>query len=336
MYGTSFLVCPVTKPLYYTENGLEIGRLINSGRFYDKEGRQGGLSGEYYNDVSFDKLIMNRRDSVIDFTWGLSSPGPDINIDNFSVRWTGKIEAPQTGEYTFAVTSDDGSRLWINNQLLIDDWKQHASEVHIGKISLEAGKKYDIKLEYLDIVGNANVKLNWVLPEKPKGNNPDTLKKERQVYLPASATWYDFWTGGKYEGGKNIKAKATIDIIPLFVRSGSVIPVGPEIEYAAEKPADPLEIRIYPGADGSFTLYEDENDNYNYEKGLFATIDFKWDDQDRTLTISDRKGNFPGMLQKRKMNLVIVSAHHGTGIQVCPNPDKTIEYNGKQIILKIQ
>jgi alpha-D-xyloside xylohydrolase len=111
--------------------------------------------------------------------------------------------------------------------------------------------------------------------------------------------------------------------------------MGPFIEYTTQKPADPIELRIYPRADGSFTLYEDENDNYNYEKGIYATIDFIWDDSKKTLTISDRKGEFPGMLQERTFNIVIVGENNGTGIDIS-KPLKTIEYVGTQITQKFK
>src|ERR1019366_1951100 len=108
------------------------------------------------------------------------------------------------------------------------------------------------------------------------------------------------------------------------VKSGSIIPLGPFIQYAAEKPADPIELRIFPGADGSFTLYEDENDNYNYEKGAYATIGFHWNDAKRELTIDARKGDFPGMLKSRSFHVVLVGKGHGTGVEVTGNPDRTI------------
>jgi alpha-D-xyloside xylohydrolase len=99
----------------------------------------------------------------------------------------------------------------------------------------------------------------------------------RHLYLPVSG-WYDFWTGSSVTGGKMVDAAAPLDRIPLYVRAGSIVPMGPDVEYTTEKPADPIELRVYTGADGDFTLYEDENDNYNYEKGAYATIPIHWND----------------------------------------------------------
>ena len=155
----------------------------------------------------------------------------------------------------------------------------------------------------------------------------------RHLYLP-SAKWYDFWTGRAANGGVAVDAAAPIGRIPLYVRAGSIVPMGPELQYSTEKPADPIELRVYTGADGSFTLYEDENDTYNYEKGAYATIPFAWDDAAKTLTIGARAGKFPGMLEARTLRIVFVSEGHGTGIDATPQADKTVTYNGAQIIVR--
>jgi len=155
----------------------------------------------------------------------------------------------------------------------------------------------------------------------------------RRLYLPKTR-WYDFWTGSAIEGGKAIDAAAPIDRLPLYVRAGSIIPLGPDVEYAAEKPADPIELRIYKGADGSFTLYEDENDTYNYEKGVHATIPISWNETQQRLTIGDRQGQFPGMLEKRTFHIVFVGEKHGTGIELTGKADKTVDYSGKQLVLE--
>jgi alpha-D-xyloside xylohydrolase len=154
------------------------------------------------------------------------------------------------------------------------------------------------------------------------------VEKTRKVYLPRSATWIDFWTGKTLEGGQTIHAHAPIQTMPLYVRAGSIIPMGPYLQYADEKPSDPLELRIYPGADGQFTLYEDGNDSYNYETGLHALITFAWENATGTLTISERKGSFPGMLKERRFTIVLVREDHGVGVDICPQPEKVVKYNG--------
>jgi alpha-D-xyloside xylohydrolase len=153
----------------------------------------------------------------------------------------------------------------------------------------------------------------------------------RQLYLP-QAKWYDFWTGASIEGGRMIDAPATLDRLPLYVRAGSILPLGPDEEWSTEKPADPIELRIYRGADAEFTLYEDENDNYNYEKGVFATIPLHWDDAHNTLTIGDRAGKFPGMLENRTFHIVFAGENHGVGVNPA-EADKVVPYAGKQVIV---
>jgi alpha-D-xyloside xylohydrolase len=111
--------------------------------------------------------------------------------------------------------------------------------------------------------------------------------------------------------------------------------MGPFLQYTGEKPADPIELRIYPGTDGEFTLYEDENDNYNYEQGIYSTIDFTWEDATRTLGISARKGEFPGMLSERTFQVVVVGQEHGTGVDITTMPDKSVKYTGEAISVKL-
>ncbi len=152
----------------------------------------------------------------------------------------------------------------------------------------------------------------------------------RHLYLPA-AKWFDFWTGAAIQGGRTLDAPSPIERMPLYVRAGSILPLGPDVEFAAEKSADPIELRVYRGANGAFTLYEDENDSYDYEKGVYATIPLSWDDVTRTLTIGDRSGSFPGMLAKRTFRVVFVAENHGTGGGLTETVDKTVQYAGKKI-----
>jgi alpha-D-xyloside xylohydrolase len=149
----------------------------------------------------------------------------------------------------------------------------------------------------------------------------------RSVYLPGGAGWYDFWTGERTAGGADVTAPAPLDRIPLDVRAGSILPLGPVIEYAGQA-SDPIELRIYPGADGDLTLYEDEGDSYRYEQGQHATIPIRWNDATRTLTIGDRQGSYPGKPAGHTFNVVIVSPGHGVGGDVTATPDRAIHYTG--------
>lgn len=158
--------------------------------------------------------------------------------------------------------------------------------------------------------------------------------KARKLYLPEGASWFDYWTGKTYDGGQEIEKEAPIDIIPLFVKAGSILPFGPKVQFATEKKWDQLEIRVYPGADAEFVLYEDENNNYNYEKGLYSTIRFSWNDAAKTLTIAPREGSFPGMLKSRSFNVVLVSESNGIGDEPTKK-FKKVSYKGKAKTVKL-
>jgi alpha-D-xyloside xylohydrolase len=152
------------------------------------------------------------------------------------------------------------------------------------------------------------------------------------LYLP-QAKWYDFWSGTSLDGARTIDAPAPLDRLPLYVRAGSILPMGPEQEWSDQKREDPIELRVYRGGDGEFTLYEDENDNYDYEKGAYATIPLHWNEAKQVLTIGDRKGRFPGMLEARTFKIVFVSENHGIGVDALDQVDKTVPYSGKEIVV---
>ena len=151
-----------------------------------------------------------------------------------------------------------------------------------------------------------------------------TATKTATKYLPKGATWYDFWTGQQYKGGQTVTLQTSLETVPMFVRAGSIVPLGPEMQYVGEKAWDNLEMRVYPGADGTFTLYEDEGDSYNYEKGVHSTITFLWNDKSRTLTIGERKGEYPGMLKSRRFTVVLPNGN-----------SQTIDYDGQQKQIKL-
>ena len=139
----------------------------------------------------------------------------------------------------------------------------------------------------------------------PVGAIDFTVTKTATKYLPKGVTWYDFWTGKSYKGGQSVTLETALDRVPMFVRAGSILPLAPEMQYVGEKTWENLELRIFPGADGQFTLYEDEGDSYNYERGVYSTVSFSWNNKTRTLTIGERQGNYPGMLQTRLFTVVL-------------------------------
>jgi alpha-D-xyloside xylohydrolase len=333
MFGPAFLVSPVLQPLRYGAlHSSEVGRAIPASAFEAPDGTAGGLQGDYFADKTLGRHVATRKDAAIDFDWGLAAPRPEVPPDQFSVRWTGRLRAPETGEYELATVADDGVRLWLDGKLLIDDWTQHAPEYHAGRVTLEFGKQYDFRLEYYDEILGASVKLRWTLPsDRRAAEAPPSTAMLRRVYLPAGADWYDFWTGERLAGGQAIDSPAPLETMPLHVRAGSIVPFGPHLQYASEKPADPIELRVYRGADGRFELYEDEGEGYAYEKGVFALIPIEWSEARRTLTIGARRGAFPGMLERRRFHVVFVAKDHGTGLEPPERPDAAVVYVGQPV-----
>jgi alpha-D-xyloside xylohydrolase len=157
----------------------------------------------------------------------------------------------------------------------------------------------------------------------------------RSVYLPAGARWYDFWTGTTLKGGQTVSAAAPLETMPLYLRAGSIVPMGPELQYTGEKPADPIELRIYRGANGAVTLYEDDGESYGYERSEHSTIVFTWDDSSKALSIGARTGSFPGMLRERTFNVVLVGKDHGVGESLTATPDNSVRYDGAAQTIKL-
>ncbi|HNP21756.1 MAG TPA: glycoside hydrolase family 31 protein [Panacibacter sp.] len=159
---------------------------------------------------------------------------------------------------------------------------------------------------------------------------------DRSVYLPAGQGWYDLYTGKFEEGGRRINAAAPYERMPVYVKEGSVIPVGPDLQYTAEKPADPITLFVYTGKDASFSLYEDEGINYNYEKGAYSNININYSEQDKTLTIGKREGSFSGMLAKRTFRVVFIAKDKAKALDPVLQADATVVYKGEAVMVKMK
>jgi alpha-D-xyloside xylohydrolase len=157
--------------------------------------------------------------------------------------------------------------------------------------------------------------------------------RTRTVYLPHSTGWYDFYSGEYYSGGQSVETEAPLGRMPVFVREGSIVPAGPEIQYSTQA-ADPVTLYVFMGKDGAFELYEDENENYNYEEGRFTKIPFTYNESTKTLTIDEREGSFSGMLKERKFEIVWVNAERPVGMGLGSRPDQVVSYTGKQLTIK--
>jgi alpha-D-xyloside xylohydrolase len=158
--------------------------------------------------------------------------------------------------------------------------------------------------------------------------------RQRKVYLPAGAAWYELYTNRKFAGGKAVVVQAPLSRMPLFIREGSIVPVGPEIQYTGQQPAAPISVLVYTGRDGTFSLYEDEATNYNYEKGAFSTIAFSYNDAKGELTIGRRTGEFAGMPTSRTFNIRWITPGAASGTDFNAKPDQVVEYSGENVVIR--
>jgi len=159
--------------------------------------------------------------------------------------------------------------------------------------------------------------------------------RNRKLYLPASTGWYDFYTGKYFKGGQTINADAPYETMPLYVKEGSIIPCGPNVQYTAEKSTEPFTIYVYTGKDASFTLYEDEAVNYNYEKGQFSTIQFNYNEATKTLAIEKGNGSFIGMPAQRVFKIIWISKEKPAALSLDTKVGVTVKYAGKKVTVKM-
>lgn len=337
MFGPAFLVHPVTRAMY--RMGSSPAPTLPTEFLRTPDGEP-GLAVQYFAGINFNTPKGKGIDKVVDHDW----PGPPLadppggleRLDNFSARWEGFLVAPEDGEYEIGVSGDDGFRLYLDGRKAVEDWSQNAERYRSTKVILSKGQKVPLKLEFFQGGGNRVIRLGWRTPSDIRKRNEghEDVNNVMETYLPSGADWYDFWTNEKHKGGRTVEKECPLNILPLYVRAGSIVPMGPVIQYATEKPDAPYELRIYPGADAAFTLYEDDNETYNYEKGEYATYDLIWNDSARTLTVGPRKGAFPEMVGERILNIVLAEPGKNAGIETSAADAKTVNYTGKPVVVK--
>jgi alpha-D-xyloside xylohydrolase len=331
MFGPAFMVAPVTE--YMDHKPPMLGELVGAENFKTKDGKP-GLSATYFCDDQFKTPCHEVNEPDVNLFWYTGWPD-FIRDPKFSIRWEGMLTVKTSGTYRFNLKSFGPRRVYLDGKEIAHNYE--SMESWTVPVELVAGKAYDFKFETANSsLGAFRAILFWKTPAiHAEEKTVQQRKKTRSVYLPAGTEWFDFWTGESYPGGQTMEANAPVETMPLMMRAGSIVPMGPNLQYSTEKPADPIELRIYPGADGNFTLYEDENDNYDYEKGVYATISFHWNDAKREVTIDARKGEFPGMLKSRSFQLVLVGKGHGAGVEATASPDRAISYSGDAVTVQL-
>lgn len=326
MFGPAFLVQPITRPMFHPVQPPAATVPVAQLRTPDG---QRGLLLEYFEGINFDKPASRTIDTAIAHHW----PGPPLanlpdglsRLENFSARWTGELVAAESGEHVIGIEGDDGFRLWLDGQLVVDDWAIGGARFKGHRATLRQGQVIKLRIEYFQAGGGRVMRLAWHTPSqlREQAELARQLDQRQATLLPAGCDWFDFWTGARHAGGRSVERDYTLDEFPLFVRAGAIVPLGPVIEHTGQRPDAPWEIRIYPGADGSFTLYEDDGETYRYERGERSTTALRWDDARRTLHIAARQGRYPGMVLRREMQLRLV-APPGQAEQT-----RTVEYRGQ-------
>ena len=275
VFGPSLYTSVITRPVY-TGHTTGSGSPVPAGMLATPDGKA-GVKVEYFKGQNHKEKVSETLVAQVNDTW----PGPPLvewpegltGGDNFSCRYTGKVTLSKPGVYELGVEGDDGFALWI-----------------------------DFRIDYFNDKFARSVKFWLRTPEEVA--KAESASRQIEVSLPVGADWYDFRTGEKFAGGTKLQREYPIDRFPLFVKAGSVLPLGPDVQYATEKTEKPTELRVYPGADASFTLYFDDNETYAYEKGAFEKIPLSWNDAKRTLTIGACEGSFPGMPKMRRFRVV--------------------------------
>jgi alpha-D-xyloside xylohydrolase len=335
MFGPSLLVHPVTRAMYHILPPPPA--TVPSDYLRTPDGAP-GLAGQYFEGDNFETPKGRFVDTKIDHTWPdpplADIPGGLSGLNHFSVRWQGTLTAPEDGPYELGLEGDDGYRLILDGKTVIDNWSNGTARYRGTQQSFAKGQTVKVTIEYFQGDGNRSLRFGWRRPsERQDAAAVAKLDTAVRTYLPRGAGWYDFWTDELFAGGQEVTREAPLDIVPLYVRAGSIVPMGPMVQYATEQPAAPYEIRIYPGADARFTMYEDDNETYDYEKGQYAAYDLVWNDKARTLTIGARKGRFPGLVVRRQLDLVL--AGHGGAAGLPPAATtRRVVYDGHAVTVR--
>jgi alpha-D-xyloside xylohydrolase len=313
LFGPSLLVCPV-----YKNSAESIGTVA---QWADQDGKPGGITATFLTNGNEAGSHVDLQMLDVGFLFKPELTPEQRAAKSVRIEGTFTPEADGKLELEFA-TNNPPQTITVDGQPVNPDVPGANFVFAEFPLNGKAGVPLHLSFESKDRRPGFRIRRVVAGPE------------HRDVYLPGKGDWYDFWTGERTTGGQTLTVETPIERIPLYLRAGSIVPMGPELQYAAEKPADPIELRVYRGADGAFSLYSDENDNYDYEKGAFSHIPITWSEATQTLTIGDQTGSFPGMLAKRMFHIVWVRKNHGAGEEVVDKADADVSYEGHAVTVK--
>lgn len=327
MCGPALLVAPVLSPMYHDPG--DAMPVIPPEALVMPDGVSGRLLVRHYQGREGGREVHSASPDGVDFSFAGSAPA-GLGDNDYQIRVDGFLVALESGTHELLVRADGDITLRLDGRELVKTRGGEEVRTEKCRVDMELGRSYRMELVYGHGEGKGALQLGWIMPGRRDAVPAASRPKERPVYLPP-ATWHDFWTGERLEGGRDVVRPAPIDGMPLLVRAGSVLPMGPDIEWTGQLPADPLELRVYDGADGSGEWYEDAGDGYGYEQGAFAVIPWKWSDREGVLTIGARQGTFEGMQPSRRLRIVRVRPGTGTGIEPVPSADREVVYEGREI-----
>lgn len=274
-----------------------------------------GLEGEYFaNRTLSSSPVLVRTDAGIDFDWGHSSPAASLPGDNFSIRWTGSITVNSDNNVNLGIASDDGCRLWIDGNLIVDEWVDQQQIPHWSNAVFESGQTYSIKIEYYEAYDNAGCRLLFKPADKSK------LVKDKELWVPPGS-WTNVWTGNTVSGPELHTVSVSLTEMPIFVKQPAIIPLAPNMEYTDQKNWDPITLDLYPDSDQTATanLYEDDGITNAYQSGGYrnTTFEMSANDTEKTVsvTINPAQGDYTGALSERSW---VLRLHKPDGWQDTP------------------
>jgi alpha-D-xyloside xylohydrolase len=333
-YGPSLMACPMTEPVYHRPT--VIVDQLPSELLVDAEGRPGAITLRLARREQGELASATHRVTALRWPLDVIEPPAGIELAALSVCFEGALNLPTARRYRFEIHAQGQVRFSLADRTLfdgeLDPWCIGGTASVVVEAELPAGLT-TLLLEYPK--NKHETYLSLTAEELlPDGTQRPLGPPERDVYLPVG-TWFDFWSGGTLRGGRVVRMAAPLERIPVLTRAGSILPLGPVLEHVSQGPVDPLELRVYPGADARFVLYEDAGDGYGYERGEHAEVELDWCDARRTLCISKRRGSFPGMLAQRTLCVVLVKEGHGSGVARTKKPDAIVVYDGnpREVVL---
>jgi len=287
MFGPAIMVCPVLAPMFHEPR--REAEIIAAEFLRTPDGSE-GLIWRGYTDEASDDAVFAKPVAELNGSWA-GGPPPGLPFAGYRLRWDAELTVPDSGDYEFLLYGNDGRRVWFDDECVIDAWQAQGMQTTTLRRTLAAGTQIRLRVEHQHRHGAAQMSLSWRRPGH--AHKSELVPAERRVYLPAGCDWYDFHAGARHTGGQTLTVATPIAHIPLFVRAGSILPLGPVVTHSDAQRGAPIELVIYPGADAALTLYDDDGDGYAYEYGTYTTRVIDWSDTTGMLSIHSQHQGRP-------------------------------------------